>query len=166
MRFVPTGPRGPVEILTVKIRRHLIGLIVEKAFAHTELLLAIFVLQASPEYAVNKLLKLIQLIFIGLAQLLYDRRYPRASPSLVSKTCNPRTAVLHDDLIRLVVVAHEGRSAMKRIRCIREPLLRRQKMAHVGQGLSLGLGHEIVNRLDQTVFVSNCQARAAPQLSL
>src|SRR2546430_10309227 len=37
IRPVPAGPRGPIEILSIVALRHLIRLVVEKAFAHAEL---------------------------------------------------------------------------------------------------------------------------------
>src|SRR5690348_11933044 len=97
VRLVPARPRGPVEILSVEVRRHLVRLVVEKAFADTELLEPILVLQAPPEHAIHELLKLIQLIFVRRAELLHDPRDPRASASFVAESGNPRAAVLHDD---------------------------------------------------------------------
>ena len=65
--FVPTGPALPVQIALIVVRRQLIGLIVEQTLADTILVRSIFVLQATPQNAVDKLLIFFQLFLVRLA---------------------------------------------------------------------------------------------------
>ena len=74
--FVPACPGGPIKILSVKARGHLIRLVIKKALANAKFLRAILVLQAAPQDAVHKLLKLAELFLIRQPQLFHDRCHP------------------------------------------------------------------------------------------
>src|SRR5690348_3088973 len=121
--LVPTGPGCPVEILAVKIRRHLIRLIEEETLLDSELEWAFAVLQLTPENAIKELMVLLEFVLIGFNELLHHRRQPRSSPAFVAQPGNPDPAVLQDDLIGVLVVGHYRRTAVEGVVGIDEPLL-------------------------------------------
>ena len=72
-----------------------------------------------------------------LAKLLHRRRQPRTGTTFVAQAGDPDATVLRHDLVRLAIVAHHGRTAMKRIVRIVEPLVGEKKVAEIGDGLRL-----------------------------
>src|SRR6266498_1359175 len=163
--LVPTSPCTPVEVFAVIPGRHLVRLIVEKALANAVLVFSIFVLQSAPDDAIDELLELVNLHLVGLNEFLHDGRDPGATTALIAEAGDPGATILHDNLLFLAIVGHYRWAAIDRIIGIDEPIRRSEEVAHVGNDLALGLGHEVVNGLYQAIVISDCQSRSSPLLA-
>jgi hypothetical protein len=62
--------------------------------------------------------------------------------TFIAETCNPHTAILRHDLVCFTIVAHDGRTAMKRIGWIVKPLLREKEVSEIRYGLNRRFKHQ------------------------
>src|ERR1700728_3209670 len=62
--LIPACPGFPIEVTVVVVWRHLVGLVIEETLAYAILVRSVLRLQATPEHAVDELLKLVELFFV------------------------------------------------------------------------------------------------------
>src|SRR5581483_2479214 len=147
--LAPARPAVPVQVVAVVVRRQFVRLVVEKTLAHSILLLAVAVLQMSPEHSVDELLNFGKLLLVGLPEFLHHKREPRTRPGFIAQSRDPDTTVLLDDLICFAVITDGRRSAMEWIVGVDQPLFRSEEATEIGDRLALRLDDIIVNRLNE-----------------
>ena len=163
--LLPAGPRGPIKSRIILKSRRIRRRVVKQTLSYAEAVRSIIVLEAAPQNPIDKLFILCDLFPVWLAKLLHSSRQPRAGATFIAEASNPNAAVLRHDLVCFAIVAHHGRAATKRIVGIVKPLLSKEEVSEVRNGLHGGFDHVIADGLRGAIIVSESETRATPRFA-